>query len=138
MKKLLVCSAILVVTLFFAGCDLLGGSKTTMKVVNGSSEAIVELQVETYLGVDDRGYIGLNDALGGEGLATGAEVTFDLPPILAAGSSVRVTVLIGADDTYSFFLSYEQGDDFTLTFNGSTESPMYTLTGTGAEEVILD
>ena len=139
MKKLWAFSVILIVVLLFAGCELFDGSKTTMTVVNGSSEEIVAMQINTYIGAQERTFDGLQyDALNGERLALDAEVTIDLPPVLAEGSSMELLVHVGVSTICSIYITYDAGADFTLTYNGSTETPQFTITGTGAEEVNLE
>jgi len=55
MKKILICSSILIVTLFFAGCDLFStDSSTTMTLVNDSSETINLVEVNAILGAQAR------------------------------------------------------------------------------------
>ncbi len=50
MKKILICSSILIITLFFAGCNLFStDSSTTIKLVNDNSEKINLVEVRSYL-----------------------------------------------------------------------------------------
>ncbi len=89
--------------------------------------------------MQERGETGLpNDALGGNGLAVDADVSIALPPVLAANTVLRVSVDVGLSVYPSISITYDEGADFTLTFNGSAESPKFTISGTGAQEVVPD
>lgn len=142
MKKLFVCSMILVISLLVSGCDLFNQSGTVMKVVNDSSETIAQLEVLTYAGVESRiappdpdpdPDPDLNDALDGQQLAPNASVNIELPPNRAEGVPMKVTVKIGTTN-YSVNILYDPEADFTLTFKGTTANPKFTVSGDGAQE----
>lgn len=132
-EEMLVCGAVLVVVLFFAGCDLFSQSSgPVMTFVNGSeTETIEELEVRAYLRVESRTSPPLNNALGDSvTLASGEEVTITLPAELSNDADLKVSVRI-AGVNYSVYLFYD--DDFTLTFNGSAELDQFSVTAGDAE-----
>ncbi len=129
MKKILICSSILIVTLFFAGCDLFSSdSSTTMTVVNDSSETITAMTVQSYIGAQERGSV--NSLEEGDTVAPGEKVVFKLAPKLVDNHYLEIVVY--SDLSSNTDVIYDAEANFTLHFLGSSEDTKFSISGEGA------
>ncbi len=134
MKKILICSSILIVTLFFAGCDLFStDSSTTMTLVNDSSETINLVEVNAILGAQARMAMLVNSLEDGDTVVPNGKVVFKLAPKLADNSELAVGVtVVGNTNPIREYLTYSPESDFTLHFLGSSEDTQFSISGEGA------
>ncbi len=136
MKKKIVLLNILLLTLVFSSCNLFRDS-AKMTFVNKSNEVISSIELESYIGVNSKGFVGsTNDSLAtNQTVENNEKVTFDLP-LLASNTKLKVTVYYTNDsETSSCEITYDAilNPIFTLEYNGSTNDPVFSIIGDGVE-----
>lgn len=137
MKKKIVLLNILLLALVFSSCNLFRDN-AKMTFVNKSNEVISSIELKSYIGANTKGFVGFVDSLAdGQTVSNNEKVTFDLP-LLAPNTSLRVLVLFNNDDdltAQNCEITYDAivNPSFTLEYNGSTNDPVFSISGEGAE-----
>ena len=136
MKKKLLLLNILFLTLVFSSCGLTNENYTKMTFTNNSSDEVISsIEVKSYVGVNDKSSIIVDSLEDSQTLSLNDEVSFNLPK-LAPSSSLSVDVWYNNDATYEqIYIEYGESD-FSLTYNGSTEDPVFTISGDEASEAL--
>ncbi len=136
MKKKFLLLNILILTLVFSSCIIGNDDYTTMTFTNNSStEVVSSIEIYTYVGVNTKSAIIVDSLEASQTLSLNDKVTYNLPK-LAPTSSMRIKVWFADDTDYEpIYIEYGE-NDFSLTYNGSDGSPVFTISGDGASEAL--